>query len=188
MKKIKTEITIIAEPDPAKPDGVSFRMTDEDGACLDTLVFDKKKNGMSKNEVHDVHFRLVQQSGMTLEFAQSLNDVLWVTWGSPDSPPPCPTTRPPEDPDPQFWAYQSTPKKMKARNKNPEQQWFSFTINFVDPKSSTPTKLIPYDPVGENKNGGIDRFQMFLASISEPATVMVVSLLALAAASYSLLV
>lgn len=156
MAKVETHIRILAEDDPRAPDGVRFRMQDWNGCNLGLLVFNKKQLSMRKEDEHDVHFHLVQTKGMTLEFAQSPAVALWVDMGDEHTIPVCPTSQPPTQ-DPIFFATQSTPRKLKATNLNPAEQYFSFTLNFVDPKSSTPTKLIPFDPGGSNQNSGITR-------------------------------
>ncbi|MFS8085826.1 MAG: hypothetical protein ACMG6H_09365 [Acidobacteriota bacterium] len=108
---------------------------------------------MKKNDNHEVRFKLVQESGMTLEFAQSPSDALWVAWGTETTYPPCPKTKP-SQPDTIFYAEKSIGNKLVAVNTNPAVCLFSFTLNFVDPHSSTPAKLIPYDPGGGNQDGG----------------------------------
>ena len=155
-KRYPKNINIIAKLDPAKPDGVDFHMERPNGDKLETVVFDKKDDpGMGKGDEHEVSFTLIQETGMTLEFAHSLTDVLWVEWGTATKEPPCPETEPENCPDPIFYAERSTPRRMTAVNTNPSQQFFSFTINFTDRTATGPKKLIPFDPIGENKNGGI---------------------------------
>jgi hypothetical protein len=90
---------------------------------------------------------------MTLEFAQAPSDALWVAWGTPTTYPPCPKTKPAQK-DTIFYAEKSNGNSMTAVNTNPAVCLFSFTLNFVDPHSATPTKLIPYDPGGGNQDGG----------------------------------
>lgn len=153
-KRWTKKIDIVAEPDPQAPNGVKFHMEDENGDELETLEFSKDAiQGMKKNDNHEVRFKLKQESGMTLEFAQSPSDALWVAWGTKDTYPPCPTTKPPKQDD-VFYAEKSNGNILVATNTNPAICLFSFTLNFVDPNSPTPTKLIPYDPGGGNQDGG----------------------------------
>ena len=148
------KINIIAAPDPHAENGVSFHMEDEKGDELETLIFSKDAQpGMKKDDHHEVRFKLVQESGMTLEFAQSPSDALWVAWGTRDTYPPCPEAKP-SQPDTIFYATKSNGNTLVAINTNPSECLFSFSLNFVDPDSSTPTKLIPYDPGGGNQDGG----------------------------------
>lgn len=154
MATVITHIRILAEDDPSAPDGVKFKMQDKDGCDLGLLVFDKAKLGMGKKDVHNVYFHLVQTRGMTLEFAHSKDKALWVEMGDATTIPKCPTQQP-SAPNDIFYATHSTPNLLKATNTNPTVQYFSFTLNFTDPTSPTPNKLIPYDPGGSNQNGGV---------------------------------
>ena len=172
-KRYPKHVNIIASEDPSKPDGVDFHLEKPDGTRLASIVFDKGGEGMSHDDEHEVHFSLVQESGMTLEFAQSKKDVLWVAWGDKDHEPPCPETQPANCPDPVFYAEKSAPKKLTVVNTNPKKSFFSFTINFVDPHSQTPTKLIPFDPIGENKNGGIGASESSFALASSTVALLV---------------
>src|SRR5688500_7871799 len=141
-KRYPKKINVVAEPNPHEPNGIEFHMEDKDGNRLQSLVFSKDKEpGMKKGDEHDVSFELVQEEGMTLEFAQTPAVALWVSWGTGTSFPPCPQTQP-TGPDPIFYAEHSAPNKLRAVNKNPAKQFFSFSLNFVDPHSSTPAKLI----------------------------------------------
>ena len=176
MANDKVKYNVIAKLDPSAPDGVHFDLADDDGNKPENLEFDKSKHsGMGKKEVHEVTFELIQEPGMTLEFAQSRKDALWVAWGDATHAPACPTSRPATAPDPIFYAQQSSPNKLKTVNVNPAHCWFSFTLNFVDPHSQTPTKLIPFDPIGENKNSGIDRSDTSFVTSTTVAVVACVA-------------
>ena len=156
MAKIDMKATVIATLDSDADDGVAFRLEDEEGTELESLVFDKGKfHGMKKSDVHVVRFKLVQEKGMTLEFAQGKDVALWVAQGTDQTIPDCPTSQP-SQPNPIFYGDKSNGNTLTAINTNPCECFFNFSLNFVDPKSTTPTKLIRYDPVGENKNNGID--------------------------------
>lgn len=157
MARYPKHINVIAVRDSSKPDGVDFHMETPQGRRLETLVFSKDAEKMARKDEHEVHFRLVQQSGMTLEFAQSLQDALWVEWGDETAQPDCPKSRPRASPDPIFYAERSPGNKLVAVNTNPAKAFFSFALNFVDPHSPTPSKLISFDPGGENQNGGVER-------------------------------
>lgn len=185
MGRRPMHVTIVAEEDSTKPDGVAFRMEDEDGCELSTLVFrkDHPSNPMAKKDVHEVHFKLEQEQGLTLEFAHSLNDVLWVEMGSETEFPPCPESQPAQ-PSGIFYAEKSTPNKLIAVNTNPTVQQFAFTVNFVDRTNQGPKKLIPYDPPGSNQNGGIGSSSDFLSQktvviAGAAAAILVLALLAL---------
>ena len=93
---------------------------------------------------------------MTLEFAHSKQDVLWVEMGDEDNMPDCPKEEP-DQPCAIFYAEKSTPNMLTVVNTNPCRQHFSYTINFVDRTNQGPKKLIPYDPGGTNTNEGENR-------------------------------
>src|SRR5688572_5174285 len=98
MARQPMQVKILAKPHPTKAGEYEFQMEDHHKTKLrptDPLVFRKADfPGMKKSDVHEVKFRLDQQPGMTLEFAQSEEDVLWVTMGDENNEPPCPTERP----------------------------------------------------------------------------------------------
>lgn len=171
-KKFPKHVNIIAARDPSKPDGVHFHMERPNGAELESIVFDKKGEGMGKQDDHELKFKLIQESGMTLEFAQDLKDVLWVAWGDKDHEPSCPMAPPANWPDPVFFAETSAPKRLTVVNKNPDNRFFAFTINFTDKAATGPKKLISYDPIGENKNGGSTKNPGFNASMNTTVTVV----------------
>ena len=185
-KRWTKKITVVAETDPQAPDGVAFHMEDENGDELLTLDFSKDQiQGMMKNDNHEVRFKLNQESGMTLEFAQSPSDALWVAWGTETTYPPCPKTKP-STPDTIFYAEKSNGNTLVAVNTNPAVCLFSFTLNFVDPNSSTPTKLIPYDPGGGNQDGGTPPFQN-VGSFTAYLVIALVSAAVAAFATYGLM-
>lgn len=152
--KFPKHVNIIAKRDSSKPDGYKFHMESPNGSHLEVLSFNKTDEKMKEKDVHEVYFRLIQEQGMTLEFAHNLEDALWVAWGDEDTIPPCPTKRP-DKKDEIFYADRSRPRTLVAVNTNPSRQFFSFCINFVDSTASGPKKLIPYDPPGDNQDGGI---------------------------------
>lgn len=174
------KIIIIAENDPQAEDRVRFRMEDKDGCELTSLVFSKDREpGMKKADHHRVIFKLVQDSGMTLEFAPSEADALCVLWGTKtDLPAECPKAPMPKDPI--FYAHKSNGNTLVAINTNPDERKFKFTLNFVDPHSSTPNKLIPYDPPGDNQDGGIGKFDWNHALVGVGSAVATTATIALA--------
>jgi hypothetical protein len=161
MSRRPMHVTIVAEEDASKPDRIAFHMEDSKGCKLPDdipLTFSKKGHSppMYKTDEHEIHFKLKQDPGMTLEFAHSKQDVLWVEMGDEDNMPDCPKEEP-DQPCAIFYAEKSTPNTLIVVNTNPCKQHFSYTINFVDRTNPGPKKLIPYDPGGTNSNEGEDR-------------------------------
>jgi len=185
-KRFPKHVNIIAHEDASKPDGVAFHLETPNGEKLESIVFSKDDELMAKKDEHELHFSLVQESGMTLEFAQSLTDVLWVAWGDKDHIPPCPTSGTGKA-DPIFYAEKSVPKKLTVVNTNPSNSFFSFTINFVDSSTQGVKKLIPYDPIGDNRNGGSSIDPKGIASASISNTMIAVGVALVLAVGYVLL-
>jgi hypothetical protein len=184
MARKAKHIIIFAKSDSNKPNGVDFHMEDAKGCKLESIVFNKFDEGMYKEDQHEVHFKLVQEKGMTLEFAQNLDDVLWVAWGDQDHIPECPKTRPPNTPDPIFYAENSAPNQLRVVNTNADKSFFNFAINFVDRTATGPVQLITYDPIGENQNSGIHRWDTFYDFVTAPSTMLVVNLVLVIAVGY----
>jgi hypothetical protein len=155
MGRVEMTVKVFAKKDSSAKDGIQFHLEDCDGCVLDRVVFDKTKHkGMHKKDEHLVYFELHQDPGMMLKFATDANVALWVAQGTEKRPPPCPQVQP-NTFNPIFYGCDSQASKLTAVNSNPKKCFFSFTLNFVDSKSATPNKLISYDPVGQNKNGGV---------------------------------
>lgn len=173
------KITVVAEPNPHSANGYDFRLEDQNGKQIDTLVFRKDDEpGMKRSDCHEVKFKLEQDQGMTLEFAQTPADALWVAWGTETEFPKCPNTQP-SAPDAIFYAEKSGANTLTAINKNPKKMKFRFALNFVDPHSATPTKLITYDPDGGNENGGEDDRFGFIAANNIALGVAAIAVVAL---------
>jgi hypothetical protein len=185
MARKDKHIVIFAKRDSDKPNGVDFHMESANGCKLESIVFNKYNEQMYPGDEHEVHFKLVQEKGMTLQFAQDPDDALWVAWGDQTHIPECPKTRPPNTPDPIFHAEHSAPNHLRAVNTNVEKLFFSFSINFVDRTATGPgVHLIPYDPIGENQNSGINRWDSFSDFATAPSTMLAISLALVIAVGY----
>lgn len=158
----KMHVNVVATDNPQSQNGVDFRLENDKGEQLETLVFSKTKLGMHKNDEHEVRFKLIQDSGMKLQFAQQPHVALWVAQGDEHNFPACPTSQP-ACPDLIFYAEKSNVNTLVAVNTNPNKLFFKFSLNFVDPTSAQPNRLICYDPGGENQNGGIDNLYAYYA-------------------------
>ena len=160
MARKEMKVTIHAEPHATKAGEYQFYMTDHKNQTVKgntPLTFRKRDfDEMKCSDHHEVKFKLDQEPGMKLEFAQSLDDVLWVTMGKEGDPgfPACPTEKTAKNDV--FFAERSSGNTLTVINTNPCEQNFSFTINLVDSTATGPQKLIPYDPPGSNQNGGTE--------------------------------
>jgi hypothetical protein len=142
----------------AKPGG-AYEIK-ENGMAKSILVFNKDNddiNGkkMAKQDYYLVEFALDDQSGLKLSFAPNPMHALWVQFGTPSNPPPCPTAACHSD---EFFAVcvDQGAKKLTIRNEDTNIADFSFTLRFLpegaDPKN--PSSYVEYDPIGSNQNGG----------------------------------
>lgn len=147
-------ITIKALQDSSAPDGVVFKMFDGD-AETERLVFDKHADGMKKADYHKLLFTLENGQGVNLRFPSDRDRAMWVTKGTENDLPDCPSSS-------AHHAHMQ-PKKvlpgrmqLEAHNHNPERCLYKFALNFVDGGDPQESKLICFDPITENRNGGFD--------------------------------
>ena len=154
------DVTVTAENDSSKPDGIAFSLTSklkQNGM----LTFSKKTDGMKQDDYYLLEFDLVDNTSEgALRFAPNLQDALWVQRVPANSSNPqsyCPTTA---MHDAEFEALNVlSPTKLLVRNRDSNVELFAFALNFV---RGTSTTLITYDPIGDNRNysggGGISSF------------------------------
>jgi len=127
---------------------ISFDMV-EDGNKTDTLVFNKTKDKMKKNENYDVQFTLVNTDGLQLEFLQDTQHVMWVAKGNKSSPPGCPQSH---VTDPEFTVTGVTANVLDVTNTDQDECKFKFVLNFID--TGNHNKAEQFDPIYDNQNGG----------------------------------
>jgi hypothetical protein len=155
----KCKVTVTAYLDPSAPPSaknVQFRMDSDLKTGSRKLEFDKTKDKMKKDEDYEVQFSLNDTTGLKLTFAPSLDDALWVSAGDPVNDPPCPTSQCKND---QFRATGLSTDKMTLTvlNRDDNVEKIAFTMRFLpdkaDPKD--PKAYVEYDPISDNKDGGI---------------------------------
>jgi hypothetical protein len=172
------KVDIFAEPDSNSSSGYSFSMT-KGGKGASTLVFDKNEHGMKKSEHFKIAFKLHNTKGANLRFSKLADQVMWAmaTEGPTGQ---CP---PPQSAFPGFYVDPATyiqDDLLTVVNEDMDVQAFSYCLNFVPVGTveGPDTVYVPYDPIGENRNGGVTRgFTTYLAS---PA-VAVAAVVAIAA-------
>ena len=118
----------------------------------DTLVFNKTKDNMKKNESYDIQFTLVNTDGLQLQFKQDMQDVMWVAKGSKTSPPGCPNNK---VSDPEFTVTGVTATTLDVTNTDKDECKFKFVLNFID--TGNHNKAEQFDPIYDNQNGGFSR-------------------------------
>ncbi|MEO7364839.1 MAG: hypothetical protein ABIW03_00800 [Sphingomicrobium sp.] len=133
---------------------ITFEML-EKGKKTGTLTFDKDKDKMKKKDNYDIHFDLVNQDGLNLEFlqdSQNVQNVMWVAKGTATAPPACP---PSQTSDPEFTVTSVTASTLDVTNTDQDQCMYKFALNFID--TGNGNKAEQFDPIYDNKNGGINR-------------------------------
>lgn len=132
-------VTIIAKNDGS---AIDFEMK-EGGTPTDLLQF----TGGSA----DITFTLQNQGGANLEFVQNVNDVMYVIRGSNNHLPRCPKNNA-GNPATPFSVTSVSANTLEVSNANPNVCFYKFALNFVDKNNNN--KIIPYDPIYDNRNGG----------------------------------
>jgi hypothetical protein len=132
---------------------VEFEMLDR-GKVNHRPAFDKTADQMLPSDYHEVVFTLKNGPGLKdLRFAPNIDDVMWVVKGTATEEPPCPKTRVPKHPD--FYAVDPIePLQLTAHNLNPVRAFYAFTLNF---ERTGHADLIPFDPIGDNRDGGLGK-------------------------------
>lgn len=130
---------------------IAFHMLKK-GEKPGTLTFDKNKDKMKKSDNYDIHFDLVNQDGLKLEFLQDTQDVqnvMWVAKGSATAPPACPQS---QASDPEFTVTSVTANTLDVTNTDLNSCMYKFALNFID--TGNGNKAEQFDPIYDNKNGG----------------------------------
>ncbi len=156
MTRVRT-VEIYVEPDAQSKSGYKFWM-EEGGSKTRTLVFDKTVDKMKKEEDYRVEFNLNNCTKADLRFSEIATEVLWAKEISKPSDP-CPDQKCYlggifyVDP-----ATQIKAAKLTVINMDMDRLLFAFALNFVrkGEVEGPNTKYICYDPIGENRNGGVN--------------------------------
>lgn len=150
MSKCETRnITVVATEDTNELSGVSFNMY-ENGQNLNHRIVSEKTNGMRKGDHHEVVFTLDDRTGLGLRFASDPNMAMWVKRGWLGMTPHCPRSPKSHRHIP---PHRVAPTELEVHNLNPIRSKYKFALNFV--REGNP-RLISYDPIWENRNGGVD--------------------------------
>jgi hypothetical protein len=152
---------------------IEFKMLDG-GKGTERPIFDKRAEKMAPDDYHEITYTLVNGPGLdSVRFAPSLDDVMWVVKGTDTQEPECPETRVPRNPD--IYAVKSDGLTLTVHNLNPERALYAFTLNFVREGHDD---LIPYDPIYDNRNGGVKSDSNAMLAIGGAVAVGLVLLLA----------
>jgi hypothetical protein len=150
------KVRVTANSDPREPQGVKFDFTSDKKNSRGRLEFDKKVDSMPKADFYEVEFDLDDQSGLKLRFPSDVKEAMWTSDGSQGGVPSCPESAHHNN---EFRAtgVNGNGSKLTVRNDDSRVENIAFTLRFLpDGKdSSDPRNFIHYDPVVENRNGGL---------------------------------
>lgn len=178
-------VDVHVQPDASSANGYHFWM-EENGAEEDKIFFCKDRDGMMRKEHYQVDFKLHNEKGARLRFSEKLDQVLWAKIVNPGDK--CPDS-PCYLPGVFYVAKQSDikPLKLTVVNTDMDVLNFAFAFNFVEKgQSEGPmTDYICFDPIGENRNGGVNRSPILNLVVLTVATVGVAALAFFAFRSWS---
>jgi hypothetical protein len=141
----------------------------------DHFVFSKRDHGMSSKDPHIVRFTLVNDlTGRDLRFPSDRHDAMWVQDGET-----CPQRDSPRD----YSAFEplmviDEGRTLLAINRNNKKRKIGFTLNFLPEGDEDPSNSIPWDPIGDNQNGGRDRFLALYTCLAVAGATAAVSVAA----------
>jgi hypothetical protein len=131
--------------------GDQFEMV-ENGCPTQTLVFEKTHDRidgkkMKKSDHYSITFFL-DEAG-PFRFADGKRSVMWINKGTETHLPECPTceTHQPGE----FVVTDRSDHSITVRNNDSDKCLYKFVLNLVD-RNGNP---VAYDPISENRNGGI---------------------------------
>jgi len=138
---------------------IEFEMKEGGGPDTEILVFNKNKDNIPKSEFYEVEFELKNQTatpqnpGTNLEFVTPPNPVpvMFLSKGSDKHLPKCPKG-PSSTSDGQISVTGVTPTKLTVQNKDENECFYKFVLNFVDRDNNN--QIVAFDPIWGNQNGG----------------------------------
>lgn len=165
---MKREVTI--KPYRTSNGTIDFRMYDGSSkVATDTLSFDKNKNKMPKSESYMIHFALENAPDTNLVFLQdskNKQECMWVAEGSKLQAPHCPKG---SASHPEIQVDSVADLELVVENRDLTECKYKFVLNFQDLDNNR--KVVRYDPIYENKNGGVPSSSMGLST--GPAAIVV---------------
>jgi hypothetical protein len=175
MADIPIDITVTAASN--ETGGATFSMSGPN-VNGDQIEFNKDKiNGMKKKEHFIVLFTLVDNSGLNLRYVKPKENSMWARVVQNVIGNLCP----PQGQTPhQFRATGVTDNTLTVRNKDDDRELIMFALNFIPHggNDSDPSQYVQYDPIGDNRNGGLASYSVTLVV----AIIVVVALVGAVAA------
>lgn len=157
MADVPRNIDVTAETVNGK---VEFTMSGN-GVGGEQIVFNKNDTpNMKKHDRYLVTFTLIDKTNLQLRYVQwptnkPEDGAMWAKVVTDPSDPSCPA---PNSHLQQFKATNVTNTVLTVKNKDDDIEYFKFALNFI-PKNgddSKPNEYVQYDPIGDNRNGGLE--------------------------------
>jgi len=159
MPKAKLyQVEVIAFDDSSAPKGVGFRMKSSLKNGKGYLEFYKTNNGMHGDEFYLIEFSLTDDTKHPARDLKFVSDLAHVVWTKITNDPNECLNSWPGNSYSEFQAISvPTSDSLIVLNLDSQQQLFAFALNFVSglDSDSDPANFITYDPIGENRNGGV---------------------------------
>lgn len=155
-REVKCKVNVIAHPDTTADDGIRWELQSQKKSGEHRLRFDNEIKG----DEHLITFEIFDKTGKNLVFPDDPQKALWVAKVTDPANPECPDE---EVYDPEFDAEETKGPagrrtKLIVRNKNSTPQQMAFTLRLIPigNDQDDPNNYVPYDPISENNNRGID--------------------------------
>jgi hypothetical protein len=141
------DTTILIRKDPSKPDGVRFQFEDGNGGTDRQTYENHGRPGFV------IKFMIDDPDRTGLLFPKSKLDAMWAH-PVKDANGPCPK---PGTTWPEFEAFNvpAGGKTLMVKNRNSFEQLFKFSLNFTRDREDPDAPLVCWDPIGDNRNGGL---------------------------------
>jgi hypothetical protein len=122
-------------------------------------VFNKIRQGMAKNDYHQIIFKLVKDdTGLNLRLPQDENDAFWVIKHTGGGAPRCPDHTDSSDYSEFNPIRRADDKTLVVENYNEHLQPWVFSLNFVKREAdgsyndNNKAGYVRYDPIGDNQD------------------------------------
>lgn len=175
---MKRAVTI--KPYRTNTGDIDFRMyVGNSKTPTDTLVFNKNDDKIHKSEFYQVHFTLENAPDTNLVFlqdAKNKQECMWVAAGNKSQPPVCPNGRSTHS---EIMVEEVEDYELIVENQDMIECKYKFVLCFEDLDRNR--KVVRYDPIYDNKNGGTTRTS---ASLSAGPIVIAVGAIALVGLLY----
>lgn len=175
---MKREVTI--KPYRTTTGDIDFRMyVGNSKTPTDTLEFDKGKDKIPKSQFYKVHFTLENAPDTNLVFLQdskNKQECMWVAEGNKFQPPACPTGNSTHS---EILVDDVQDYELIVENQDLTVCKYKFVLCFEDIDRNR--KVVRYDPIYDNKNGGVQSSSM---SLSTGPVILAVAAIAIVGLAY----